>query len=181
MPRYRSSVGITSSRSDVQQRKASLPIRCSFGGSHMSAKATQCAKVEFQMAVISVHMRLTSTSRLQFSQAFGPMLRKSHGRQRLSMPAPQKLPSGSVRDLLVLSVAKLINVSVRQLSKAKGPSCAPGARSLVVSMLLPMPTLERAALGKNSSAELNTPRGHDLLEDIAALENSIVKADDRKW
>ena len=58
MPRYRSSVGITSSRSDVQQRKASLPTRCSFGGSHMSAKATQCAKVDFQMAVISVHMRL---------------------------------------------------------------------------------------------------------------------------
>ena len=105
----------------------------------MSAKATQCAKVELQMAVISVHMRLTSTNRLQFSQAFGPMLRPSV--QRLSMPAPQKLPSGSVRDLLVWSITKLIDVSVRQLSKAKGPSCAPGARSLVVSMSLPMPTL----------------------------------------
>ena len=40
------------------------------------------------------------------------------------MPAPQKLPSGRVRDLLVLSVTKLIVVSVRQLSTAKGPSCA---------------------------------------------------------
>ena len=139
---YCSSVGITSSRSDVQQRKASLPIRCSFGGSHMSAKATQCAKVNCQMAVISVHMRLTSTSRLQFSQAFGPMLRKSHGRQRLSMPDPQKLPSGSALDLLVLSITKLIDVSIRQLSNAKGPGCALGARSLAASVSLPVLTLK---------------------------------------
>ena len=39
----------------------------------MSTKATQCAKVELQMAVISVLMRLTSTKRLQFSQAFNEM------------------------------------------------------------------------------------------------------------
>ena len=141
MPMYCSSVGITSSRSDVQQRKASLPIRCSFGGSHMSAKATQCVKVNCQVAVISVLM-LTSTSRLQFSQALGPMLRKSHGRQRLSMPDPQKLPSGSALDLLVLSITKLIDVSIRQLSNAKGPGCALGARSLAASVSLPVLTLK---------------------------------------
>ena len=69
IPRYRSFGGMTSSRSDVQQRKASLPIRWTFGGSQMSTRATQYAKVELQMAVMSVRMRSTSTSRLQFSRA----------------------------------------------------------------------------------------------------------------
>ena len=44
---------MTISRSDVQQRKASLPIRWTFGGSQMSTRATQYAKVEPQMAVVS--------------------------------------------------------------------------------------------------------------------------------
>ena len=44
------------------------------GGSHMQFKATQWAKVEGSRAVISAHMRLTSTSPLQFSQARGPIL-----------------------------------------------------------------------------------------------------------
>ena len=104
------------------------------------------------------------------------------------MPAPQKLPSGSVLDLLVLlvlSITKLIDVSVRQLSKAKGPSCAPGGPwSQIIGGLCVVAnahSAERTALGENSSAELDTPRGYDLPKDIAALESSILKADDRKW
>ena len=42
----------------------------------------------------------------------------------------------SVLGLSVLSVTKVTDVSVRQLSKAKRPSCAPGASTLVVSALL---------------------------------------------
>ena len=101
------------------------------------------------------------------------------------MPAPQKLPSGSVLDLLVLlvlSITKLIDVSVRQLSKAKGPSCAPGARSLVASVSLPLPTLvSEQHSAKTLRLNRTHPGGHDLLKDIAALESSILKADDRKW
>ena len=60
-----------------------------------------------------------------------------------ALPALQKLPSGRVRGLLVWSMAKVIDVSMRQLSKAKRPSCAPGARTLVASSSSPMPTLLR--------------------------------------
>ena len=73
MPMSWSSVGITS-RSDIQLRNASLPICLSLGGSQTSDKATQCANVELRITVMPVHMRLTSTNRLQFSQALGPML-----------------------------------------------------------------------------------------------------------
>ena len=73
------------------------------------------------------------------------------------MPAPQKLPSGSVLDLLVLSIAKLIDVSVRQLSKAKGPSCAPGGPWSQINgglcVVANAHSAERTALGENSSAE----------------------------
>ena len=41
------------------------------------------------------------------------------------MPAPQKLPSGRARDLLLLAMAKVTDVSARQLSKANGAICAP--------------------------------------------------------
>ena len=51
-------------------------------------------------------MRLTSTSLLQFSQARGPILWKSLGKQSCSMPAPQNAPSGSARGLLVWSMSK---------------------------------------------------------------------------
>ena len=36
---------------------------------------------------------------------------KSHGRQRFSIPAPQKTPSGSVLDLLAWSIAKVMDVN----------------------------------------------------------------------
>ena len=49
-------------------------ICVSLGGSHVSVMATHWAKVEWSMAVISVHMRLTSTSLLQLSKAGRPML-----------------------------------------------------------------------------------------------------------
>ena len=106
IPRYRSFGGMTNSLSDAQQRKASLPIRWTFGGSQMSTRATQYAKVELQMAVMSVHMRSTSVSRLQFSHAFGPVKWKSGGRRRLSMPAPQKLPSGEGPRLVITGHGK---------------------------------------------------------------------------
>ena len=41
------------------------------------------------------------------------------------MPAPQNAPSGSARGLLVWSLAKVMDVSVRQLSNAYLPGCAP--------------------------------------------------------
>ena len=52
-------------------RKTSLPICVRRGGSQMWVMATHWAKVDLRRTVISVHMRLTSTSRLQFSQARG--------------------------------------------------------------------------------------------------------------
>ena len=118
MPTAWSSVGRTTSRSAMQLRNASLPILVNRGGSQMSARATQWAKVELRIAVTSVHIRLTSTRCLQFSHALEPILWKSPGRQRLSRPDPQKLPSGSVLSWLVRPMAKVIVVSVRQLSKA---------------------------------------------------------------
>ena len=60
-PMYRSLGGMTISLSEVQQRKASFPIFWSFGGSHTSVRATQYEKVEPLMAIISAHMRFTST------------------------------------------------------------------------------------------------------------------------
>ena len=74
MPISWSSVGMTISWSAMQLRKTSLPICVRRGGSQMWVMATHWAKVDLRRAVISVHMRLTSTSRLQFSQARGPML-----------------------------------------------------------------------------------------------------------
>ena len=50
------------------------------------------------------------------------------------MPAPQKLPSGRARDSLLLAIAKLTDVSARQLSKANGVICAPGDNALVASL-----------------------------------------------
>ena len=98
-------------------KETSLPICVSRGGSHIQFKATQWANVEESKAVISVPMRLTSTRLLQFSQARGPILWKSLGKQSCSMPAPQNAPSGSDRGLLVWSMSKVMVVSVRQLSK----------------------------------------------------------------
>ena len=60
-------------RDPFHSTTAAKQIRWTFGGSQMSTRATQYAKVELQMAVMSVHIRSTSTSRLQFSHAFGPM------------------------------------------------------------------------------------------------------------
>ena len=57
----------------MQLRNASLLIRVNLGGSQMSARATQWAKVDLRITVTSVHIRLTSTSLLQFSHALGPM------------------------------------------------------------------------------------------------------------
>ena len=58
--------------------------------------------------------------------------------------------SGSALDLLVWSIAKVMDVSVRQLSKAHRPSCAPGALSratdlTVLACPLNMHGLEGAA------------------------------------
>ena len=50
------------------------------------------------------------------------------------MSAPQNAPSGSARGLFVRSMSKVIVASVRQLSKAYLPSCAPGARTLLSSI-----------------------------------------------
>ena len=47
------------------------------------------------------------------------------------MPAPQNAPPGSARGLLVWSMSKMMVVSVRQLSNAYFPDCAPGARTPV--------------------------------------------------
>ena len=74
-------------------------------------KATQWANVAESRAVISVPMRLTSTSLLQFSQARGPILWKPLGKQSCSTPAPQNAPSGSARGLLVWSMSKVMVVS----------------------------------------------------------------------
>ena len=46
------------------------------------------------------------------------------------MPALQNAPSGSARGFLVWFLAKVMDASVRQLSNAYLPSCAPGARTL---------------------------------------------------
>ena len=133
-PRYCRFDGTTSSRSDVQQRKASLPIRRILGRSQTSTRATQYEKVEPQMAMISVHIRSTSIGRLQFSHAIGPRKLKSGGRRRLSMPAPQKLPSGRARVLSSWDITNSTVVNARQLSKAKGAICAPGASALVAPL-----------------------------------------------
>ena len=42
-------------RSEVQQRKASLPIRLSFGRSQTSTRATQYEKVDPQMTDVRAH------------------------------------------------------------------------------------------------------------------------------
>ena len=102
------------SRSEVQQRKVSLPIFRILGGSQISTRATQYKKVEPQMALISVHMRSTSINRLQFSHAIGPMKLKSGGSRRLSRPAPQKQPSGRARELASLDISKSIVVNAKQ-------------------------------------------------------------------
>ena len=81
LPMSLSSVGMTT-WSTTQSRKASLPICVSRGGSHMQFKATQWAKVAESRAVISVPMRLTSTSVLQFSQTRGPIYYGSHSANR---------------------------------------------------------------------------------------------------
>ena len=121
LPMSLSSVGMTTSCSATQLRKTSLPICVSRGGSQI-----QWANVEESRTVISVPMRLTSTRLLQFSQARGPILWKSL--------APQNAPSGSARGLLEWSMSKVMVASVRQLSKAYLPSCAPGARTLLSSV-----------------------------------------------
>ena len=77
-------------------------------------------------------MRLTSTRLLQFSQAVARYC-GSHSESR-AVSAPQNAPSGSARGLLVWSMSKVMVVSVRQLSKAYLPSCAPGARTLLSSV-----------------------------------------------
>ena len=64
MPVSWSSVGMTTSRSAMQLRNTSLPICVSRGGSQMCVMATHWVKVDLRRAVISAHMRLTSTSRL---------------------------------------------------------------------------------------------------------------------
>ena len=51
-------------------------------------------------------------SRLQFSSLWANEV-EVRRRRRLSMPAPQKLPSGSARDLLLLAMAKVTDVSVK--------------------------------------------------------------------
>ena len=97
LPVSLSSLGMTTSCSATQFRKTSLPISVSRGGSYMLFKATQWANVEEGRAVISVSMRLTFSRLLEFSQARGPILWKSLGRQSCSMHAPQNVSSGSPR------------------------------------------------------------------------------------
>ena len=110
LPISLSSVGMTTSCSATQFRKTSLPICVSRGGSHIQFKATQWANVEERRAVISVLMRLTSTRLLQFSQARGPILWKSLGKQSCSMPAPQNAPSGSARGLFTSAKPQRLHV-----------------------------------------------------------------------
>ena len=76
------------------------------------------------------------------------------------------------------SMAKVIDVSVRQLSKAKRPSCAPGARTLVASSSLPVPTLLREQRSAKTLLLYWTQPGYNLPEDVTALEGSIFKTDD---
>ena len=65
---------------------------------------------------------------------------------------------------------------------SKGAQLRPGARSLVASVSLPLPTLvSEQHSAKTLRLNRTHPGGHDLLKDIAALESSILKADDRKW
>ena len=47
------------------------------------------------------------------------------------MPDPQKLPSGRARELASLDIPNSIVVNAKQLSKAKGEICAPGASALL--------------------------------------------------
>ena len=157
-------------------------IRCSFGGSHMSAKATQCAKVDFQMAVISVHMRLTSTSRLQFSQALRANVAKV-ARKAEALDASSAKTAIWQRSRPIGLVHHEVNRRKHKATfESKGAQLCPGCQIIGgLDVAANAHSIERAALGKNSSAELNTPWGFDLLKDIAALENSILKADDRKW
>ena len=76
------------------------------------------------------------------------------------------------------SMTKVMDVSVRQLSNAYLPSCAPGARTLLSSD--PNST-KGAALRKHFSAVLDTPRGGHLSQHVAPLEGPIFKTYDRGW
>ena len=71
------------------------------------------------------------------------------------MPAPQNAPSGSAQGFLVWSMSKVMVVSVRQLSNAYLPSCAPGARTLLSSISCLTPTRPgEQTLRKHFSAAL---------------------------
>ena len=87
------------------------------------------------------------------------------------------------RSRLIGFVHDEVNCRKRKAAfESKGAQLRPGCKIIGgLYVVANAHSTERAALGENSSAELNTPRGYDLLKDIAALESSILKADDRKW
>ena len=72
--------GGCTSRSEVHFRKASRPILRSFLARLRCCNCEQCAKVDPKISLIPVRERSTSCSRVQCSQAAGPIHVKSGGR-----------------------------------------------------------------------------------------------------
>ena len=122
--------GACSSPNDTQFRKASRPIRLTFLASRSCCNCEQCAKVPPKISLMSVCEISTDCSRLQSSQAAGPIQLKSAGKYNDSIPASKKQPSGMERFRLVGSYSVLSKLScckALHFSKARGRNCTCGA------------------------------------------------------
>ena len=91
------------------------------------------------------------------------------------MPAPQKLPSGRARELALLDISNSIVVNARQLSKAEGAVCAPGASALLAPSLRPITLSEQHSA--KTLRPLHTPWGCNLKKGIASLEGPALETD----
>ena len=159
LPMSLSSVGMTTSCSTTQLRKASFPICMRRGGSHMHCNATQWAKVEESRAVISVLMRLTSTTFAIFTGPRPDVVKVMRQAQLLNACSTE-CAFRQCSWLFVRFVLKVTIASVRQLSKAYLPSCAPGARTLLSSVSHLTPTLPR----NSTQQTLFVHGGHILVQ-----------------
>ena len=98
------------------------------------------------------------------------------------MPAPQNAPSGSARGLLVWSMTKVMDASVKQLSNAYLPTLCPWCKDIsVIRFVTDTNSTKGAALRKYSSAVLDTSRGGHFSQHAARLEGPIFKTHDRGW
>ena len=128
---YSKAGGVCTSRSEVHFRKASRPILRSLLERLSCCKCEQCAKVDPKISLISVRKRSTNCSRVQRSQAAGPIQVKFDGRESETIPASKKQHSGRHRVRLVGSCSVFQNLVVATQCTSQKPLAETAPAGLV--------------------------------------------------